>query len=206
MRKILLFTLVFVCVFTLQSFDLFRYPTGVWKCEELSITLDFDAKSKYNGIGEILIDGIPFEIVSSLYVGGELGISFSDDIYDANNIRTDWLFWGSLKWKGRTTIEYTVKIEGFPEEVYTFVKVDDRITGEDFFRLFSIIGVSGLVAIPLLSIISLIFLIIGRIFKKAEKFMNRLAYISLIIMGVLFISYLLFIFFYYAKTIFFDFS
>ena len=145
MKRFLLLILICLFVFVLQSCDLFRYPTGVWTCEELNIILDFDDKSDgdydvtdkngkivhhgISGRGEILIDGVSFEIIAQLYVeaGLTIRVPHSDGKFNESGFRADWLFSGRLRYINRNKLEYTVtrEIDGSSEkitEVYTFVR------------------------------------------------------------------------------------
>ena len=120
MKKVLLFMFICIYLFSLQGCDPFRYPTGVWICEELNLTLDFDdttggsysatdknGRGVHHGIsgrGEILIDGEAFEIISQFLVSGGLRISLphSNGEYNEDGFRTDWLFSGLLERKGKS--------------------------------------------------------------------------------------------------------
>ena len=70
-KTLLLLSLCTTCLL-LQGCDPLAHPTGVWICEELSMTVDFDDKGDdfLSGKGEMIVDGLSIEIACMLEQGG----------------------------------------------------------------------------------------------------------------------------------------
>ena len=129
MKKFLL--IIFTCIFiiTLQSCDPFRYPTGVWICEELDIIIDFDDINCSvhdicgNGRGEILIEDEFQNIICQFNVSGYLNIGLLESGFSrlCNKSNIEWIFIGQLERKGRNKMNFTIEQT---KEVYVFVKAD----------------------------------------------------------------------------------
>ena len=146
MRKI---TLIFVfCTFIclMSGCDPFKYPTGTWTCDELSMTLNFDdtlggfhrvtdkdekgIAYDINGRGTIIIDGVSLEIICMFRVSGtlEIGYPYQYGEYDENGFREDWLFKGYMEYMDKNKFNYIIvdKKNSYRRtgEQYIFIRQD----------------------------------------------------------------------------------
>jgi hypothetical protein len=76
MKKMTIIFILFIFLFFASSCDPFNYPSGVWVCEELGITIDFDIGKEFPN-GEILIDGTSEKIECSVGSGGSTTIRYA---------------------------------------------------------------------------------------------------------------------------------
>ena len=120
-NKFILLTLVIVIF--LCGCTTFRYfPEGVWICDELSITINFDNKDvqvgSYNGKGTIIIDEEEKEIACGMDATGSAIILYVDEVGKDSSERTS-LYIGTFKHKGDN--EMTFKMVRSKKK-YIFVK------------------------------------------------------------------------------------
>jgi len=101
-------------------------PKGVWICEELGITINFDDNSvKYaahTGKGTIIIDGEEKEIVCGMDVTGDANFLYIEDVDKHPSERT-FLYEGLFKYISKEKNKMTFQPFGSKEK-YTFVKQD----------------------------------------------------------------------------------
>jgi hypothetical protein len=126
MKKIPILLIVFMLsVFIQGCVDTFEYPTGVWKSDELGLTIDFD---DVNGRGTLLVDGIPEYIVWTFRIGGGLIVRHPSENEEYFRLQ-DFIFNGTLRHRLGNRMSYTVRGkdgEQITPEVYTFVQVTDQ--------------------------------------------------------------------------------
>lgn len=77
MKKLFSLIIIFLTVTLLTGWDPFERPTGVWVCEELSITVDFDSYT-----GTIVIDDVAEDIIIFIESGGYANIYYSNELED----------------------------------------------------------------------------------------------------------------------------
>ena len=120
---LILFTLLVIIIFTMGCTTFSYYPEGVWVCEELDITINFDYNKEiewaaYNGKGTIIIDGQEKEIVCGIGPTGHCNFLYIDEI-DKHSSEMDFLYRGMFKHKGENKMIFTLTKS---TETYIFVK------------------------------------------------------------------------------------
>jgi len=130
--------IIFTLILFLTGCDPFEYPTGIWVCEELNITVDFDNGGK----GTIITDNVSEDIICWIDSGGYVAIDYlyeereeEEDIYNKEELKL--LYIGYFRHKdgylngqlsgGKGEIIFTagkrVDEKWDESKEYTFVKV-----------------------------------------------------------------------------------
>ena len=116
-KAVLLLAVCILCL-NMQGCDPFQYPFGMWVCEELGLTLDFDDTDCLthnsstdthirirciNGRGTLLIDGELRDVVALFNVNGGLMIGFpnSESGCLCGERDGEWIFDGQLSYGNR---------------------------------------------------------------------------------------------------------
>ena len=118
MKKMTIIFILFIFLFFASSCDPFNYPSGVWVCEELGITIDFDDRDKINGTVRAIIDGEEKEYVLGMDAAGSGGFFPIEDI-DKSMEKTYYLYNGWFINKGEDKMIFRL-IENRKE--YIFVR------------------------------------------------------------------------------------
>ena len=123
---LILFTLLVIIIFTMGCTTFSYYPEGVWVCEELDITINFDYNKEiewaaYNGKGTIIIDGQEKEIVCGIGPTGHCNFLYNDDV-DKHPSERSYIYTGMFKHKGENKMTFTLTKS---KERYTFVKKEN---------------------------------------------------------------------------------
>ena len=95
--SILIILLILSCVYGCTRF---QFPRGVWRCEELKITMDFSKRADngaIKGMGEIEVDGEIVPIICMMSPIGEIYIWYERE---DNNYGDDEIYGGELYNKG----------------------------------------------------------------------------------------------------------
>lgn len=125
-RKSIVLSIIFVISIFINSCTTFKYPTGVWTCEELGITLDFDDNDGMSGWidarGVIITDEGNKIIACMMDATGAIGILYPDKLHSSEN---KYLYEGNLKNNGKSKMTFipyeseervTVKYEFIKQE------------------------------------------------------------------------------------------
>jgi len=100
-------TLIITIIF-IHGCTLFQPQTGVWVCEELGITVDFDDRDKINGTVRAIIDGEEKEYVLGMDATGSAGFFPIEDI-DKSMEKTYYLYRGWFINKGENKMIFRLK-------------------------------------------------------------------------------------------------
>lgn len=83
-RRSLVLFIIFVISIFFSSCTTFKYPTGVWTCEELGITLDFDDNDGMGGPidarGEIITDKGNKPVVCMIDATSGIDINYPEEL------------------------------------------------------------------------------------------------------------------------------
>ncbi|MCL2158483.1 MAG: hypothetical protein FWH48_03655 [Oscillospiraceae bacterium] len=126
--------LLMTIVILLQGCTTFTVPTGIWKCDDLGIMIDFDQDEikwgSITGKGTITRGGETKEIICGMDPIGSANFLYVDDI-DKHPSERSYIYRGTFRHIDESTMIFTT---GKDKEKYTFEKqaseVEDTTTGD----------------------------------------------------------------------------